>query len=197
MPMTKRQHLDRLTLIVSITSSVVLLAAAFWAWRAGAFRSLCALQSFIGRAGLWAPLALVLMQIVQVVIPFIPGGLTLTAGVLLFGPYWGFLYNYVGILLGSLVAFLLAKRCGRSLVRLLAPPALCGKYLDQPLPRRFERIFALAILLPLAPDDTLCMIAGLTPMRTSRFLLILASMKPVSIALYSLSLLLCGRVFGF
>ncbi|MEA5040114.1 MAG: TVP38/TMEM64 family protein [Clostridiaceae bacterium] len=195
--MANRKYLDRLTLYVSILCSLTLLATAIWAWRAGAFRSMGALRAFIGQAGLWAPLALILMHVIQVVIPFIPGGLTLTAGVLLFGPYWGFVYNYAGILLGSLTAFLLAKRCGRPLVRWLAPAHLCEKYLDRPLPRRFEQIFALAILLPLAPDDTLCMIAGLTPMRTGRFLLILASMKPFSIALYSLSLLLCGHIWGF
>ena len=116
------------------------------------------------------------------------------AGACSYSPVRGFLYNYVGILFGSLLAFLLAKRCGRPLVRLLAPQRLCEKYLDRPLPRRFERLFALAILLPCAPDDTLCMVAGLTEMPVPRFLAILAAMKPASIAMYSASLLLLGKI---
>lgn len=194
--MTNKKRFDRLTLILSIVCSAALIGLAIWAWRAGAFRSLPALRAFIGRAGAWAPLVLILLHVVQVVIPFIPGGLTLTAGVVLFGPYWGFLYNYVGILVGSLFAFLLAKRCGRPLIRLVASEKLCDKYLDHPMPHKFERIFAIAILIPFAPDDTLCMIAGLTPMRVRRFMLIISVMKPFSIALYSLSLILFGRVFG-
>lgn len=192
--MPTKKSIDRLTLTLSLICSAGLIVLAVWAYREGAFKSLDAFRAFIGRAGVWAPFALILMHVVQVVIPFIPGGLTLTAGVLLFGPYWGFVYNYIGILLGSFLAFVLAKRCGRPLVHLLAPKNLCEKYIDRPLPPRFELYFALAILVPLAPDDTLCMIAGLTPMRAGRFLLILALMKPLSIALYSLSLIAFGKI---
>lgn len=192
--MSRRVSSERLTLIAgaAVTAAAVLLAV--WGWRAGIFRSTDALRAFVSRFGWLGPLLLIVLHVVQVVVPFLPGAVTLAAGVLAFGPWWGFAWNYAGSLLGSLLAFLLAKRCGRPLVRRLTPRALCEKYLDRPLPPRFERLFALAILLPGAPDDTLCMVAGLSGMRTRRFFLILAAMKPLSIFFYSLSLLLLGHL---
>lgn len=44
----------------------------------------------------------------------IPGGLTCVVGHALFGPLWGFVYNFTGIFLGSIFAFLLARRYGET-----------------------------------------------------------------------------------
>ena len=38
---------------------------------------------------------------------------------------------------------------------------------------RFEKLFALAIFLPVAPDDALCLMAGLTNMSVKRYTLII------------------------
>lgn len=57
-------------------------------------------------------LVFVFIQIVQVVIPIIPGGISCLAGVILFGAGMGFVYNYVGICIGSVIAFLIAKAYG-------------------------------------------------------------------------------------
>ena len=46
--------------------------------------------------GLIGGLVFVFIQIEQVVIPIIPGGISCLAGVVLFGAGMGFLYNYVG-----------------------------------------------------------------------------------------------------
>ena len=54
--------------------------------------------------------------------------------------------------------------------------------------RRFERLFALAIFLPVAPDDFLCYLAGTTEMTLPRFTAIILLGKPAAIALYSLGL---------
>jgi len=53
---------------------------------------------------------------------------------------------------------------------------------------RFAKLFAIAIFLPVAPDDFLCYLAGTTEMRLSKFTLIILLGKPFSIALYSCGL---------
>ncbi len=53
---------------------------------------------------------------------------------------------------------------------------------------RFTKLFAIAIFLPVAPDDFLCYLAGTTNMRAWQFVLIILLGKPFSIALYSLGL---------
>lgn len=53
---------------------------------------------------------------------------------------------------------------------------------------KFDIFFAAAIFFPLAPDDILCMIAGLSNISVWKFLLIICIGKPVSMFLYSYGL---------
>ncbi|MEG1918526.1 MAG: VTT domain-containing protein, partial [Oscillospiraceae bacterium] len=145
------------------------------------------LQAYIAGFGAIGALVFVLFQATQVVIPILPGGLGCLGGVVLFGPWLGFVYNYIGICLGSVVAFCIAKNCGRPVLYTLFNEKVIDKY-DAWTSRRFDRWFALAIFLPVAPDDFLCYLAGTTPMSLRKFTAIILLGKPAAIALYSLGL---------
>ena len=83
------------------------------------------MSAFIRRAGFWGALLFLLLQTVQVVIPILPSGVSCLAGVLIFGPWCGFLYNYLGICAGSMLAFLIARHFGRPLLgRIFRPEQL-------------------------------------------------------------------------
>lgn len=173
--------------------SVLLLALcvviAFWLWRQGAFRSVEALQQCVDSYGGSAAALFVALQGVQVVIPLLPGGVSCLAGVLLFGPWEGLLYNYVGIVLGSLLAFALARNLGKPLLEKLFSRKLHDKYEKWTHEnRRFNKFFALAVFLPGLPDDFLCFLAGTTGMSWKKFALITLVCRPPVIALYSLSM---------
>ena len=135
-------------------------AGAFFAWRAGLFQNMEILQSAVERAGMWGPLLFISIQILQIVLPLIPGGAVLAGGVVCFGPWRGLLLQLV------------SESAREKYFRWLE---------DQ---RRFDKLFALAILLPFFPDDTLCLVAGLSKMTFRRFLLILLLKLP-SVAVYS------------
>ena len=110
---------------------------------------------------------------------------------LLFGPVWGFVYNYVGICIGSLLAFAVARNCGKPLLSLLFSEKTIQRYSHWAEEKdRFARLFALAIFLPVAPDDFLCYLAGTTEMSWGRYTAIILLGKPFAIALYSLGLTL-------
>ena len=158
------------------------------------FTSQDALRSFVGGFGAFGAVVFVLFQAVQVV-PILPGGLGCLAGVLLFGPWLGFVYNYVGICLGSIAAFLLAKLYGRPILSVLFRQETIAKY-EGWTNRHFARWFALAIFFPVAPDDFLCWLAGTTKMTLGRFSAIILLGKPASIALYSLGLSTAFRFVG-
>lgn len=159
------------------------------------FTSQDALRSFVGGFGAFGAVVFVLFQAVQVVVPILPGGLGCLAGVLLFGPWLGFVYNYVGICLGSIAAFLLAKLYGRPILSVLFRQETIEKY-EGWTNRHFARWFALAIFFPVAPDDFLCWLAGTTKMTLGRFSAIILLGKPASIALYSLGLSTAFRFVG-
>ncbi|GAA6499700.1 TVP38/TMEM64 family protein [Blautia parvula] len=153
------------------------------------FVSRDALELFLHNCGVWAPALFVLIQIVQVVIPILPGAIGCLGGVLIFSPVWGFVYNYIGISIGSILAFLLSKQYGRPFVRNIIGEKNYDKYIGWlSKGNGFDKAFAVAIFLPVAPDDLLCYIAGLTKMTLKKFTAIILLGKPGSILLYSLGL---------
>ena len=64
-----------------------------------------------------------------------------------------------------------------------------NKYLGWLTHPRFPHFFALAIALPVAPDDFLCYLAGLTNMKKRVFTAIIVLLKPWSILAYSFGVL--------
>ncbi len=148
-----------------------------------------ALSTFLKTFGIWAPIIFVLYQGIQVIFPILPGNLGCVAGVIIFGPWYGFLYNYIGIVGGSLVSFLLARRYGMSILKIFFKQEMIDKYLGKiSNQKKFDTFFALAILLPVAPDDFLCYLAGLTKMTFNKYSLIILLGKPAGILAYSLTL---------
>ena len=183
---------------VSILGLVACVILGIWFWQQGLLTSQEALRQFVDRFGPAGAAVFVLFQAVQVVVPILPGGLGCLAGVVLFGPWYGFVYNYVGICLGSMAAFAIARSCGRPLLYRMFPRALIEKY-DRWTGEhgRFARWFALLIFLPVAPDDYLCFLAGTTGMRWRTYVAIIWLCKPFAIAMYSLGLtVLFQRVLG-
>ena len=175
--------------IGSLILLVCCVAVAIWLWRLGAFESVEALQACIDRYGGSAAALFIALQAAQVVVPLLPGGVSCLAGVMLFGPWEGFLYNYVGIILGSLMAFALARNLGKPLLEKIFSKKLHDKYEKWTHEsKRFDRLFALAIFLPGLPDDFLCFLAGTTGMSWRKFTLITVLCRPAVIAVYSLSL---------
>ena len=177
--------------VVSFTGFALCLLVALWGWQTGVLTSQERLQALVARCGMAGALLFTVFQAVQVVVPILPGGLGCLAGVLLFGPVWGFVYNYVGICIGSLMAFAVARNCGKPLLGLLFSEKTIQRYSHWTEEKgRFARLFALAIFLPVAPDDFLCYLAGTTEMSWGRYTAIILLCKPFAIALYSLGLTL-------
>lgn len=178
---------------ISIIGLGLSIALTIYFINLGVFKDINALRGLVGNSVILGPIVFILLQILQVVIPIIPGGVSSAAGVLIFGPYLGFVYNYVGISIGSVIIFLLGRRYGKPFILSIISDKTYDKYigwLDNQ--SRFEKLFALAIFLPVAPDDALCLMAGLTNMSVKKFTLIILLAKPASIFLYSMALIYGG-----
>ena len=131
--------------------------------------------------GVFGPIIFLIIQIIQVVIPIIPGGLVSVAGHFVFGVLWGFIYNFIGIFIGSVIAFMLSRKYGEFVVKCFVSDEIYDKYMGwTQKENKFAWIFGILLFLPFAPDDTLVMIAGLTRMRFKTFLLIFIPTKMVS-----------------
>lgn len=175
--------------IVAIAGLAACLIFCCLLWKGGYFSSRQKIEQSLQPLGILAPLAFIALQAVQVVIPIMPGGISCLAGVLMFGAWKGFLYNYTGICIGSVLAFLIARKFGMPLIKQIFSEKLLERYLKWTNEKhRFTRLFAIAIFLPVAPDDFLCFLAGTTTMSLKVFTGIILLGKPAAIALYSLGL---------
>ena len=172
-----------------ITGWILFAVGVVWAWGAGLFTDTEKLQALLEKSGILAPLLFVIVQAVQVVIPIMPGAIGCVFGVVFFGAFWGFVFNYIGICIGSVCAFLLARKYGMMFVQNMTGSKFYNKYqhfLEKE--NQFEKMFALLIFLPVAPDDFLCYLAGLSRMRLTRFTTIILLGKPAAILMYSMGL---------
>lgn len=70
------------------------------------------LGAFLQSAGVWAPVAYILIYAVGVCL-FIPGTLLTGLGAAIFGPYWGFVWVWIGAMIGSAGAFVIGRTLGR------------------------------------------------------------------------------------
>ncbi len=141
---------------------------------------------FLSDFGIFAPIAFVVLYVLSVVFPLIPGAMLNILGVLLFGPLMGFVYNYVGSIIGSFGAYFISKKYGINfVVRIVGKEKYRKQNRWLQTKHRFDIVFALMILLPGFPDDVMCYIAGITGMGYKKFILILSLLKVPGIVLYS------------
>ena len=137
-----------------------------------------------GRLG---PIVLTLVQMIQVVIPILPGYLGCAAGAICYGPYIGFICNYLGISAGSIIAYALAKKYGKNLVIDMFSEKKYEKWSVKIVGMKSYNVFLfVATLLPLFPDDFLCYFSGLINMDRRKFIWIILLGKPWCILAYSI-----------
>lgn len=179
----------RIFQVTTILGTLFLIGLILYFLSQGYFTDSTKLQALLNQTGIFAPLLFILLQIFQVIIPIIPGGASSALGIVAFGPIWGFVYNYAGLVIGSILAFLLVKRYGKTFILKVCDQKTYDKYigwLDKG--KKFDRFFAAAIFFPCAPDDILCMIAGLTSMTLKKFSMIIILGKPLALIVYSFGL---------
>ena len=70
----------------SLFGLILCVLTGIWAWQAGLLTSQERLQAFVASCGAAGGLLFVAFQMVQVVVPVLPGGLGCLVGVVLFGP---------------------------------------------------------------------------------------------------------------
>lgn len=177
----------RIAIISFIVLFVALCIFFIVSWANGHFNSRETLQAYIKSFGFWGPIILTLVQAAQVVIPILPGFLGSFVGAVLFGLWGGFWCNFIGISLGSLIAFLIARKCGKPLVDKM----FSGKKYDKitewaAKSKSYAAFLFIATLLPLFPDDFLCYFSGLTKMSFKKFAIIIILGKPWCLLVYSI-----------
>ena len=186
--MKSKETLIKATAIICMVALLTVSAAVLLkGWIDGRFDSIDSFREYIVSFGIWGPLILCLIQLLQVVLPVLPGFMGCVVGAALFGAAGGFWINYIGISAGSIAAFWLAKRYGIRLVSKMVPMKKYEKVIERiNRSKSYTVLLFLAILLPLAPDDFLCYFSGLIDMSAKKFTAIIILAKPWCILFYSI-----------
>ena len=94
---------------------VVFILAAIYVFRftpVKNFLTRTALSNFLESTGMWAPVLFILVYALGVCV-FVPGTLLTALGAAIFGPYWGFLYVWIGAMIGASASFWIGRTLGR------------------------------------------------------------------------------------
>jgi len=136
------------------------------------FGSQEAIRNFVNQFGIFSPFAFIMVQILQVVItPFSHYAVSIAGG-FIFGTWIGFIYNWIGRVIGTAIAFYLGRYFGRKIIKHVVKPETIKKY-----DYYFEKgklLLFLAYFLPLFPDDELSYLAGISAMEPKFFLPLMA-----------------------
>lgn len=148
--------------------------------------SIEALREYIDSSGNWAVWVFILFQFLQVVILPIPSTVTVMAGVALFGPLKCSIFSFIGIFIGSVLAFGIGRWLGYKVVSWIVGKEDLDKWLKK-IKGKDYLILSIMFLLPLFPDDVLCFIAGLSSMTWGYFLVMIFVTRALSITLSAYS----------
>lgn len=167
----RKKELLRIAAVIAVVAVVVLLSLLAWSYGGGFFTNLDSFRTRVQSYGPWAPVVFAALQILQVVVFVIPGEIPQIAGGYLFGIVPGFAYSAVGIALGSLINFLLARYLGKPFVSWVI-----GKKRTEDMAAWVgsDHVilgFFIVFLTPGVPKDILCYIAGLSSLAFLPFLL--------------------------
>lgn len=186
--MTEKQIIatNRTLIRILTTIGIVLsVALAYYTYQLGYDTILEMTQQLILKKGIFGPVVFVLIQMSQVIYPMIPGGAVLIVAPLIFGNFWGFTLSFIGVTLGSIANFFLARRFGKTFVRAFVEEETYQKYYQKLTKgKRFDILLGVSFILPGFPDDFLCMLAGITTMTFKRFMTIYFLTKPLTLFLY-------------
>ena len=138
------------------------------------------LQKLIQESGIWSYLVFTLLQFLQVTFIPLPAIVTTMAGTFLFGPGVASILSLIGIMSGSIIAFVIGDKCGEKVVAWIIGEEQMKKYSSM-LYDRGKYLFFLMMLFPLFPDDILCLVAGMTTMSYRFFLTTIILTRPIGI----------------
>ena len=138
--------------------------AAMWRW----FSDRDAVEASMHQLGIWGPVVLFILFVLQVFLAFIPGQALMVACGFLYGFWGGFLVSWLSLVIGGELAFALARLYGR---------AFATKWISQDVLARWDKaakgqgiaFFAVTLFMPLLPNDAMCYVAGLGKISRIRF----------------------------
>lgn len=130
------------------------------------------IKDYVNSFGALGFAVFIFFEIIQVIIALIPGDLFHVSAGFIYGMPLGFILAYVGELIGALIAFSLAKYFGTDIVKKFVSEERIKKTSNLINSAKGTIGILVLCLIPVIPKDILIYVAGITPVKPMRFLIV-------------------------
>lgn len=168
-------YVRRRKLLAAVSLAVVAIlvgALTLFVWNWLTSFSQDGFREYIRSFGAVGWLILLGLQILQVFIALIPGELLESAAGYIFGPILGTALCYAGLLIGTVIVFLLTRRFGTQLAEVFVSKEKITEFRFINTEKKRDRLIFLLFFIPGTPKDLLIYFVGLTDIKLSSFLTI-------------------------
>ena len=170
----KQSDLIKLVGLVVFIVLITAIVVAIWptlsiVFEPGGVETLIELITSQGPLGV---LILLGMQLLQIIVAFIPGVVVQIAAGMMYGPLWGSVVILVGCVLSSMVVYELVHKLGAPFVRSMVGEKQLLKFRQFELSGKFGVTVFILFLIPGFPKDVLTYIVPLSDMNLRTFLLL-------------------------
>jgi uncharacterized membrane protein YdjX (TVP38/TMEM64 family) len=150
----------------------------------------------IQQAGAAGVATLLGLQLLQVIVAFIPGEVVQVAAGMMYGPWLGGLIVALGACAASAVVYLLVHWLGAPFVRNMVSDSFSEKFQRFEASGKLDTVVFILFLIPGMPKDVFTYVVALTDMRMSKFLLLttLARLPGIFVSTYAASSLADGDI---
>lgn len=158
----------------SAVALISLVVVGWLSWSSGIWETINSperVRGVIQGFGAWGLVIYVLVEVVQVIVPPIPGGIFPPVAATLFGAETAFLLTMAGTTIGSAIVFAMARAWGRPLLERLVGAQTIDRYARIVTAKGGLWLF-LIMIIPVLPGDSLCALMGSTAMSFRRFLIV-------------------------
>ena len=127
---------------------------------------------WVAEKGVWGPLTMIGLSILQVVVAVIPGEVFEIGAGYAFGAVWGMVLCLIGTAIGSVMIFLLTKAFGIRMVEAFVSREKINSLRFIRDSKKLNLLIFLLFFIPGTPKDVITYFIGITPIKLSTFLLI-------------------------
>ena len=129
------------------------------------------IKGYVAGFGVFAPIIFILSYLVQAFVPFIPTLILTMFGGYVFGVLLGTVYSLIGMTIGSIIIFVIARKLGISFFRKIINKKEL-EHFDVFFKKRGDMsIFLARSILILFPPDVVSVAAGLTQIRFKHYVI--------------------------
>ncbi len=170
--MKRSKKIAAIISIIAILLVATLIAFLVWRMFDNEIRSPEAFKNYIDSFGWKGYLVAVGLQILQVIVAFIPGEVVEIGAGYAFGWFGGTLVCMAGCAIASAAVFLFVKSAGMKAVSIFTDPQKINNLRFLKDDKNLDRTVFMLFFLPGTPKDLLTYFVGLTRMKLSRFMVI-------------------------